>query len=252
MPTTHADVPRYDAIGRAYARHRRAEPRLAAQIERALGDARRIVDVGAGTGSYEPPERDVVAVEPSPVMIAQRTAGAAPVVRGVAERLPFADGTFDAALAVFTVHHWSDVAVGLHELGRVAPRIVVLTFDPDVHARFWLFTDYLPEATALASHRVAPPEVIAEWIGATRVEVVRVPADCADGFNWAYWNRPAAYIDPEVRACISGLALLPAGLVARRMERLRDDLADGSWDARHGHLREMAEVDGGLRLVVRE
>jgi SAM-dependent methyltransferase len=241
----------YDGIGLVYARHRRPDPRIASQIERALGQARTIVDVGAGTGSYEPGDRVVVAVEPSVVMAAQRPAGAAPLVRAVAEQLPFADDAFDAALAVFTIHHWSDVVGGLREMARTARGAVVLTFDPELHSRFWLFDEYVPEVTDLAHHNVLPPDAVAEVLGAQRVEPVMIPFDCVDGFNWAYWRRPEAYLDPEVRACMSGLASLPGDLVARRMERLRADLADGTWRARHGDLLDAAVIDGGIRLVIR-
>jgi SAM-dependent methyltransferase len=245
-------APVYDGIGRVYARHRRPDPRIAAQIERALGGARTVVDVGAGTGSYEPDDRLVVAVEPSPVMAGQRAAGAAPVVRAVAERLPFADGAFDAAMAVLTIHHWSDATAGLGEMARVARRLAVLTFDPAVHSTFWMFTDYLPEVMGLAISRVIDPETVAEVIGADRIEPVPVPFDCIDGFNVAFWQRPEAYLDPEVRACMSGLALLDTDMVAERMERLRTDIADGTWDARHGHLRHVDTFEGGFRLVIRQ
>jgi SAM-dependent methyltransferase len=244
-------VPVYDGIGRVYARHRRPDPRIAAHIERALGAVTTVVDVGAGTGSYEPSHREVVAVEPSLVMVGQRAGGAAPVVRAVAEHLPFADGAFDAAMAVLTIHHWSDAVAGLLEMTRVARRVVVLTFDPVVHATFWLFTDYLPETTMLRVARVVDPETVADIIGADRVEPVPVPSDCVDGFNVAFWQRPAAYLDAEVRACMSGLALLSTDLVARRMERLRADIADGTWLARHGDLLHRDTFDGGFRLVVR-
>jgi SAM-dependent methyltransferase len=241
----------YDGIGRVYSRHRRPDPRIAAQIGRALGPARTVVDVGAGTGSYEPDDRMVVAVEPSLVMAAQRPVDAAPVVRAVAESLPFPDDAFEAALAVFTIHHWIDVPGGLQEMARVARGVVVLTFDPVVHGGFWLFTDYVPEVNALPSNLVPPPEAVAEIIGADRIEPVLIPSDCVDGFNWAFWQRPAAYLDPEVRACMSGLALLPDDLVAHRMDRLRTDLADGTWQARHGDLVHEDVIDGGLRLVIR-
>jgi SAM-dependent methyltransferase len=211
-----------------------------------------VVNVGAGTGSYEPSDRAVVAVEPSQVMIAQRRAGSAPVVRAVAERLPLADQTFDAALAVLTVHHWTDVAAGLAEMGRVARRLVIFTFDPIVHNSFWLFDDYVPEAVAPVSTNTTWPDAVAEAVGADRIEVVDVPADCTDGFNWAYWCRPASYLDPEIRACISGLALLDDDLVTRRLDRLATDLDDGTWESRYGHLLGLDHVDGGLRLVVRD
>ncbi|HXQ43413.1 MAG TPA: methyltransferase domain-containing protein [Acidimicrobiales bacterium] len=224
---------------------------MAEQIGRALGDAATVVNVGAGTGSYEAPDRAVVAVEPSGVMIGQRPPAAGPAVQAVAERLPFGDNAFDAAQAILTVHHWEDATAGLVEMARVARRLVILTFDPVVHKSFWLLEDYVPEANALPSTNAAGPETVAQVIGADRIEVVPIPADCVDGFNWAYWNRPHAYLDPEVRACISGLALLDAALVARRMEKLRSDLDDGTWDGRHGHLRRLSTIDGGFRLVVR-
>lgn len=243
--------PGYDTIGAVYARHRRPDPRVAAQIEGALGDAGSVVNVGAGTGSYEPADRAVTAVEPSSVMIGQRRAGAAPVVQAVAERLPFADGAFDAGLAVFTIHHWRDVGAGLAEMSRVARRLVVFTFDPALHKEFWLIEDYVPEMGALSSTNTVEPETVAELVGADRIEVVPIPADCIDGFNWAYWRRPEAYLDPEVPACISGLALLDDEMVAQRMERLAADLDDGTWQSRHGHLRQLESIDGGLRIVVR-
>jgi SAM-dependent methyltransferase len=244
-------APIYDGIGRAYARHRRPDPRIAAQIERAMGDVSTIVDVGAGTGSYEPGDKVVIAVEPSVVMAAQRDPDAAPVVRAVAESLPFADHSFDAALAVFTIHHWRDVVSGLREMARVARAVVVLTFDPVAHSDFWLFRDYVPEVNTLASNQVLAPHAVAEVLGAQHVEPVLVPSDCIDGFNWAFWRRPEEYLDPEVRACMSGLALLPDDLVSRRMDRLRTDIADGTWHARYGHLLHQDAIDGGLRLVIR-
>jgi SAM-dependent methyltransferase len=243
---------RYDVIGRVYARHRRPDPRIAAQIEAALGDARTVLDVGAGTGSYEPRDRQVVAVEPSEIMISQRSPGSAPAVRSIAQSLPFASGSFDAVLAVLTVHHWRNARVGLREMARVGRRVVVLHFDPAVHNRFWLFTDYVPEVNSLESVQVLGHEEVAREIGATRTEVVPIPSDCVDGFNWAYWNRPDGYLDPEARACMSGLALLEDAMVAARMELLRADLADGTWHRRHGHLLALDSVDGGLRLVIRD
>jgi SAM-dependent methyltransferase len=241
----------YDTIGRNYARYRQPDPRIARQIDAALGDAELVLNVGAGTGSYEAHERRVVAVEPSEVMIAQRSSGAAPAVRALARALPFSDGSFDAAMAIFTVHHWPDAAAGLTELCRVADGIVILTFDAQVHAQHWLFVDYLPEAVILDSWRTPPIDAVAEAVGADRIEVVPVPADCVDGFNWAYWRRPESYLDPTIRSCISGLAQMPDGLVASRMEQLAIDLADGTWKRRHSALAQLDSVDGGFRLVVR-
>lgn len=242
---------RYDRIGTSYTRTRRTEPRVAAQIHAALGDARRVVNIGAGTGSYEPPDREVIAVEPSPTMIAQRPKGGAPVVRAYAESLPFRDASFDAALAIFTVHHWQDTRRGLSELARVARRQVILSYDAIVEEGFWLVDDYFPEIAALDNdNRAYTTEAIGTVLDVQRVEPVLVPADCIDGFAACYWNRPEAYVDPEVQAGISGLARLDADVRARGTEQLRADLASGDWDRRHGHLREMTELDAGYRLVV--
>lgn len=240
----------YDRIGTGYAPHRRPEPRWASRIRAALGDARHVLDVGAGAGSYEPRDRQVVALDPSRTMLAQRPPGAAPAVRGRAEALPFPDRAFDAALAVLTIHHWSDPAAGLSELRRVAARQVVVTWDPAIfRERFWLVRDYVPEA----AEREAPVATLAsaiEHLEADRVEALPVPHDCADGFFGAYWRRPEAYLDPGVRGAISGLALLDAAIVADAMERLRDDLASGRWHERYRELETAAELDLGYRVVV--
>ncbi len=203
--------PVYDRIGMGYAGRRRPDPRWAASVQEALGGARTVVNVGAGAGSYEPTGR-VVAVEPSARMIAQRPPGAT-VVRAVAEYLPFPDDAFDAALAVLTVHHWSNPAQGLRELQRVAPRRqVVVTWDPKVFAeQFWFVRDYIPEA-AERERRLATLAQVREVLDGVTVELP-VPADCTDGFFGAYWRRPEAFLDPETRRAISGLALLEPFLV---------------------------------------
>jgi SAM-dependent methyltransferase len=246
-----ARVPIYDRIGRGYAEMRRPDPRIAAHIESVLTGATSVVNVGAGSGSYEPKGRRVVAVEPSDVMIAQRPPGSAPVVRAVAETLPFAPASFDVALAVLSVHHWSDPKRGLAELQRVAPRQVVLTWDPIVQARFWFVRDYLPEWTAYEATKAKLPEVLAMLPGA-RVETVLVPSDCADGFGCAYWRRPDAYLDPDVRASISVLSLLDADVTDRALGKLEADLESGAWHRRNAALLELDEYDGGYRLVVAE
>jgi SAM-dependent methyltransferase len=238
---------RYDSIGVGYTSFRQPDPRISAQIWAAAGDAARIINVGAGTGSYEPPDRRLVAVEPSAVMVDQRS-GAHPVVRAAAEDLPFPDDSFDVALALMTVHHWTDVRRGLLELRRVAARQVVFTYDPDVHDALWVFNEYVP--TALADDGQAPVDLVVEVLGARRVEVVETPADCADGFGSAYWRRPEAYLDPSIRANISVFARLDQRLVEAGMAQLERDLADGTWHRRHGDLMEEPSIDGGLRLVV--
>jgi SAM-dependent methyltransferase len=217
-----------------------------------LGDARRVLNVGAGTGSYEPADRVVFAVEPSSVMWAQRARSSARVygTRAVAEALPFAAGAFDAAMAVLTVHHWSDRQAGYAEMRRVARRIVVLTYYPDVHAQMWIVRDYLPEMVRLDhEHRFSIDDIVA-GIGATEVMPVLVPWDCADGFLMAYWRRPHAYLDPAVARANSGFALIDPHTLASGLSRLRSDLESGRWHERYAHLIEADTFDAGLRLVV--
>jgi SAM-dependent methyltransferase len=208
-----------------------------------------VLNVGAGSGSYEPSDRFVVALDPSPVMLAQRAAGAAPAVRGVAEALPFPAGAFEVALATLTLHHWPDLAGGIAELQRVAARTVVLTFDRAHDFDAWIVRDYLPEMTGQQLFNFPPIEAVATMLDAT-VEIVPVPRDCTDGFTGAYWARPEAYLDPAVRAGMSAMQTMDPGLVASRMEQLREDLESGTWDARHGALRHRAEADLGYRLLV--
>jgi SAM-dependent methyltransferase len=242
---------RYDRIGRVYARHRSADPRIMGQIEHALGDARSVVNVGAGAGSYEPADRRVTAVEPSNVMLAQRRVDAAPAVRAIAEALPFPNDAFDAALATFTVHHWSDPAQGLRELQRVARRHVILTFDQGDEwlDDFWLTRDYLPQAYFRGELFSALSQVVTE-VEPARVEVVPVPFDCHDGFFCAYWRRPHAYLDPDVRASISALALLDDAVLEPGLEQLAADLRSGAWHERNCALLELDAYDFGYRLVV--
>jgi len=241
-------VTRYDAIGRAYALHRRPDPRIAGALASALGGARSVVNVGAGAGSYEPADSAVVAVEPSAVMLSQRPAGSAPALQGSAERLPFPDGSFDAAMAVLTVHHWADRRAGLAEMRRVARgRVVILTWDP-AHAGFWLVRDYFPDLIEF-DRRIFPPLSELEGVlGPTEVSAVPVPHDCADGFLGAYWRRPAAYLDEGVRAGISTFSRI--GDIAPRLERLRADLESGRWATRNAGLLGLEELDLGYRLVV--
>jgi SAM-dependent methyltransferase len=244
----------YDTIGRSYARHRQSDPRIARQIDAALGTARTVLDVGGGTGSYEVGERRYVGLEPSWVMLSQRERQRhdAPAVAGVAERLPFRDGAFDAAMAILTVHHWSDAAAGLNEVRRATRGpIVVLTWDSDRLADLWFVSDYLPEAAEFDRTLIAAGE-IADLLAPSRTEVVPVPADCRDGFFAAYWRRPEAYLDPSVRGAISGLALLDQQTVDRAAAALSDDLASGAWHHRYGDLLEQDEHDYGYRLVIAE
>lgn len=237
----------YDRIGRGYAQCRRPDPRLATAIERALGPARTIVNVGAGTGSYEPSGSRLVAVEPSMEMIRQRPSGSAPAVRAVAEALPFRDGAFDAALAILTMHHWADWRRGVSELKRVASRIVLFTFDADVPG-FWLTEEYFPEITLHDRACMPGMSELEDVLGGVEVRPVPIPEDCSDGFLGAYWKRPHAYLQPEVRRSISALADVEA--TDPRLDRLAADLESGAWEQRHAHLRGEHALDLGYRLVI--
>ena len=238
---------RYDTIGRGYTTFRRPDPRIARQIWAAVGEADRIVNVGAGTGSYERTDRRMVAVEPSAVMVSQRD-GRIPVVRATAESLPFPDDSFDVALALMTVHHWADLRRGLDELRRVARRQIVFTFDPAIHGSLWVFSEYVPAAVGLDDD--TPLDLILEALETERVEVVPTPADCTDGFASAYWRRPEGYLSPTARANISAFARLDQRLVDPGMTRLARELASGAWQKRHADLMTKADFDAGLRLVI--
>ena len=240
-------MPTYDRIGQTYLATRRPDPRIAARIHAALGDVRTVANVGAGTGSYEPPET-VVAVDPSAVMIAQRPAGAAPAVRAVAEAIPLRDGAVDAAMAVLTVHHWSDLEAGIAELRRVARRrIVILGWDHRV--TYWLHTEYLGYDPATKPAGI-PIEYLAGMLGGARIEPVPVPHDCVDGFAGAFWRRPEAYLDPAVRAGISSFAQASDVWLRSWLDRLRADLESGTWRERHADLLDLDELDLGYRLFI--
>ena len=239
----------YDRIGRTYTATRREDPRLSAAIDAALGDARTVVNVGAGTGAYEPSGREVLAVEPAAVMRAQRPPHAAPAIAARAEALPFPDRSFDAAMAVLSDHHWDDRAGGLREMRRVAERAVVFTWDPAYVDAFWLTRDYLPGFRRLQGMDI---EEIAEHLGASRIEAVPLAADWQDGFLMAYWRRPEAYLNATVRAGISVFGLLPKAEVREFVEALRRDLASGAWARRNAALLHLDELDLGFRLVIAE
>jgi SAM-dependent methyltransferase len=245
----------YEEIGRNYAATRQADPRLAAAIWHALGDARSVLNVGAGAGAYEPPDRDVIALEPSGVMIAQRPWQAAPLVRGSAESLPFDDDSFDAVMAVLCDHHWQDRPRALRELHRVARhRIVLFNADPAQANRFWLTNEYLCGFANLIPARYRTMgrwiHVIAEALGPrTRAEPVSIPHDCRNGFYGAFWRRPHAYLEARVRENISVFARLDGREVEDGLGRLRDDLSAGLWQARHAELSELDALDLGYLLV---
>jgi len=241
----------YDTKGGGYAGQRRTDPRIAALVHDALGDARTVLNVGAGAGSYEPTDRYVVAVEPSATMRAQRPPAAVPAIDGTAERLPFDDDAFDAAMATITVHQWSDTDRGLAELRRVARGpVVIMTFDCDVLELFWL-AEYSPELIAAERRRYPAISTIAKAIGGhTEVVQVPIPIDCVDGFIEAYYARPERLLDPVVRAAQSGWGFVDRVATDRAVESLRADLASGAWDARYGQLRTQPQFVGSIRLLV--
>ena len=241
----------YDTISSGYASTRRADPRIARYIRTALGDAQTIVNVGGGTGNYEPRDRPLVAVEPSPEMIAKRPDGAATAIRGAAENLPFPNRCFDAGMAVLTIHHWQNWRRGLAEMQRVATTQVILLFEPVMINRFWAMNDgYWPEAFQLPSERDAiGVKEVATVLDVIEVEPVPIPIDCTDGFGAAFWGRPEAYLDPLVQQGMSWLAQLPPDALDRGSARLLADLQSGDWDRRHGHLRQLSQLDVGYRLI---
>ena len=238
----------YDEIGVGYTNSRRLDPRIATAILRALGEADTVVNVGAGAGSYEPSDRSVVAVEPSMTMIRQRRVGSAPAVQASATQLPFRDATFEAALAILTVHHWPDRARGLGELARVAQgRVVILTWDPATSG-FWLVDDYFPEIVEIDRPTFPSIEEFSRALGRVDVHTLPIPHDCVDGFLAAYWRRPHAYLDASVRSAISTFSKLHA--IEAGLTRLRRDLQDGTWERRYGDLLGRREIDLGYRLLV--
>jgi SAM-dependent methyltransferase len=245
-------VTTYDRTGVGYASVRRGDPRIAARVEAALGSARSVVNVGAGAGSYEPAGRDVTAVEPSEVMVAQRSPDSAPAVRASAEALPFEDDSFDAAMAMITVHHWRDLEAGVGEMRRVArDRLVILTFEPEL-GDFW-FNEYFPRAHEIHSEFMPALDELAELMGGASIEAVPIPRRCSDGFFLALWDRPEMHLDPEVRRGSTIWHVMTPEEAGPGLAGLEADLESGAWDERHGHLREETpELDLGLRLLVAE
>lgn len=234
-----------------YGPYRRADPRILRQIARAVGGAASVVNIGAGTGAYEPPNRRVVAVEPSDTIIAQRRAGSAPVVKAFAEALPFKDGGYAASMAILTLHHWQDPIAGLHEMQRVSRRrAVVLTMDPNKISEFWFYR-YFPDVAWADSLRFPSLATVADALGGdVRIEDVPVPHDCRDGFLGAYWRRPSAYLEARVRRTISPLAMIGDDDLLNGLRHLSDDLRSGAWESAHSWLLELDELDVGYRLVV--
>jgi len=250
-PVPHAPN-RYDTIGTNYSTFRRTEPTWQAEIDNALGDAVRVLNIGAGPGSYEDLGRDLIALEPSATMIAQRSPDAAPCIQGVAEALPFADDAFDATMGILTMHHWIDRAQAFSELARLAPRHVYTLYDTEVAQGFWL-TDYFPETRTHPMEVQAPTaELLSEWFDVVDERPLWVPKDCCEGFAAAAWDRPHLYLDPERQKAVSLLALSTPEARERGTERLRSDLESGAWHDKYGEILEVDRADFGYRLVTFE
>ena len=241
----------YGAIGMVYKDYRVADPRIAAMIHAALGDAQTVVNIGAGTGSYEPTDREVTAVEPSATMRARRPAHLPRAVDASAERLPYADGAFDAAMGTFTVHQWANLAGGLAEMRRVARGpVVILTCDPALLRTWWLY-EYAPEVIDAEASRYPSMETLAAGLGGSlTITRVPIPLDCTDGFNDAYYGRPEMLLNPQARLACSAWSFVDPSAAARAEQRLSGALANGTWDARYGHLRQQPYLEGALVRVV--
>lgn len=248
-----SEVARYDRIGTGYALTRREDPHISSAIRSALDDARSVVNVGAGAGSYEPDDRYVIAVEPSDVMAAQRPSTIPPALRASAADLPLRDNGADAAMAVLTIHHWDDeLERGILELRRVAREtVVILTYDPLVSGEMWLMSDYLPEVAELDRRIFPAPELLARWLGGrTRIDVVPIRRDTPDWMLGSFWAHPERVLDERARNATSGFARMDPSVVRRVVGDVRRDLESGAWDERYGHLRKLDAFDAGLRLVV--
>jgi SAM-dependent methyltransferase len=246
-------IPRYEQIGRGYARTRREDPRLAERIHRALGGARPVVNVGAGAGSYEPHDRHVIAIEPSDVMAAQRPPGLAPAIRASAGAIPLRDQSVDAAMAILTIHHWdAEQEPGVRQMRRVARGpVVILTYDAEVSGRMWLMADYMPEVAELDRRIFPTTESLSGWLGGTvSVSTIEIPDDTPDWTLGSFWAHPERVLDPVARAATSGFARMDDAVVDRVVEAVRRDLKSGAWDARHGQLRGLRSFDAGLRLII--
>jgi SAM-dependent methyltransferase len=248
MSTAH-----YDRIGQGYTRTRKEEPRFRELVAAALGDARTVVNVGAGAGAYEPRDRYVVPIEPSDVMAAQRPRDLAPAIRAFADALPLRDGAVDAAMSVLSLHHWDEGRErGVREMRRVATGpVVILTCDPAVSGAMWLMADYLTEVGELDRTIFPSMAQLAAWLGGvTRVEPVPIPRDSRDWMLMSFWAHPERVLDASARDATSGFARMSPAVVERVVAAVKRDLDDGTWDLRYGHLRTLAEYDAGLRLVV--
>ncbi|MGN8022559.1 class I SAM-dependent methyltransferase [Phyllobacterium sp. 22229] len=241
----------YGVIGTGYTQYRQPDPHIAEFIRAALGDARTVLNVGAGAGSYEPVDREVTALEPSASMRAQRPPHLPVAVDGVAENLPFPDQSFDASMATFTVHQWPDLAAGLAEMRRVTRGVIlILSCDPDELHRSWL-AEYAPEMIAVEARRYPSMRSIRDGLGG-RAEIIPVPIplNCIDGFGEAYYGRPERLLEKGARLANSAWSFVDPSVAERFVDRLGDDLDTGVWDAMYGSLRKQPFFEGSLRLII--
>ncbi|MBS1517851.1 MAG: class I SAM-dependent methyltransferase [Bacteroidetes bacterium] len=242
----------YDRTGQNYSGYRKSDPRIAEYVSRALGNAKTILNVGAGAGSYEPENKYVAAVEPSFVMRSQRHLNnRVPAIIGKAESLPFDDNSFDASMAMLTVHHWPDPEKGLNEMKRVSKsRIVIMTYDPDELDKFWN-VNYFPEVVEIEKARYPKSELLQNILGNTcEIISVPIPFDCTDGFQEAFYGRPEAFLNKEVRNSQSAWKFLPEGAEEEIVNRLESELNSGEWDRKYGHYRSEPFFHGALKLIV--
>ncbi|MET9728781.1 class I SAM-dependent methyltransferase [Streptomyces zaomyceticus] len=240
----------HGTVGSGCSTYRRPDGRIARFIARALGDGRTVLNVGAGAGSYENIGGTVTAVEPSASMRARRPNGLDPAVDAVAEDLPFADGSFDASMTLFSVHQWSDVTAGLREMRRVTGGpVVILTCDPTLVRDFWLY-EYAPAVLDTEARRHPSVDGMAAALGGTvSIEAVPIPLDCTDGFNEAYYGRPEMLLDPAARQSCSAWSFVDDNTREHFDRTLRRDLASGAWDERFGHLRDQPAYEGSLVVI---
>jgi len=237
----------YDSIGKKYRNYRRPDFRIGTAVSNWLPDGGSIVNIGAGVGSYEPVDRKVVAVEPSSVMIRQRPMNSAPVIQACAEALPFKDNSFECAMGILTIHHWSNIERGLGEALRVSRgKILLITWIGFVN-HFWLL-DYFPEMKIIDESMFPSIGQLSDWIGPVESMTVPIPHDCSDGFLCAYWQRPEAYLSEDVRRAISTFSRIHN--ISEGIARLKADLDSGLWEERYGYLLHEKEIDFGYRLVL--
>jgi SAM-dependent methyltransferase len=239
----------YDQLAEQYRNHRKPDSRIAGRIKSHIKGAKRVLNVGSGIGSYEPENCYIVALEPSREMNTRRKNSKAALIQGVAENLPFSDNTFDISMAILTIHHWSDIESGLKEMARVSRKRVILFTWIGYGNDFWL-ENYIPEIRGV-DHKLFPSlEELERILRNISVETIEIPYDCSDGFMCAYWRRPEAYLDQNVRRAISTFSRISN--IQENLDRLQDDIYSGAWSQKHSHLLEKESLDLGYRLVVCE